>query len=155
LHHVITWSEFAAVVPDAINPVTGGYRIPPHWKLGRGLDWGATEENQHPAVLIWVAAASENAPASVQDCVFVYRQRMWGDSPTVRDGATEMKVVEDPENENERMSQSRMSHERKTERITFNAEHQINFQSWETADNAGIAVVNQYLQPRKGVPHPF
>lgn len=152
-YHVITWSEFARVVPQSRNPITDNPKIPDHWHKACGLDWGATGEDQHPAAMVWVTRSAENSPFVIRDCVFVYRERLWGNSPTVGDVAREIKAVEGVEKEY--VPSRRLSHERSTEQATFQREHKMGWAKWETADNWGISVINEYLKPDMAIRHPF
>ena len=152
-YHVITWSEFARVVPMARNPITQNPKIPDHWHKACGLDWGATGEDQHPAAMVWVTRAAENSPYTIRDCVFVYRERLWGNSPTVGDVAREIRAVEGIEKEE--VTARRLSHERSTEQATFQREHKMAWAKWQTADNWGISIINEYLKPNMGLRHPF
>jgi hypothetical protein len=52
--HVITWSMFAAKF--------GSSKIPAHWRIYLGHDWGTTGPTAHPAVLSAVAVAAEDSP---------------------------------------------------------------------------------------------
>lgn len=52
--HVITWSMFAAKF--------GSAKIPAHWRIHAGHDWGTTGPQAHPAVFSLVAVAAEDSP---------------------------------------------------------------------------------------------
>lgn len=52
--HVITWSMFAAVV--------GTPKIPTHWQIHWGHDWGTTGPHAHPAILTGCAVGAEDSP---------------------------------------------------------------------------------------------
>lgn len=153
VYHVITWSEFARVVPMARNLQTGNPKIPDHWLKACGLDWGATSEDEHPCALVWVTRAAANAPSAIRDCVFVYRERLWGNAPTVGDVAREVRAVEAVEKEY--VPERRLSHERSTEQATFAREHKMGWAKWQTVENWGVSIINEYLRIDPQKPHPF
>lgn len=152
-YHVITWSEFAENFPIAKvrDSESGGYRyrIPHNWYLGRALDWGSSEE--HPCVVLWFARAREGSRTKsgidISGSVFIYREWVAPVNPTPGQVAREIKRLEAVEREGERIAESKMSHEAKSERATFGVEHQLDFEAWDTDLNAGIAQVRDYLEP--------
>jgi hypothetical protein len=157
-HHVITWEEFAKVYPQAkVHDQSGKflrYRIPLDWSVGRAHDWGSTEK--HPAIVLWLAVAKEGTPYS--GTVFVYREYQGPTGAIPTDIADAIKEAEKPDNEGHysRLALSIMSHEAKSERDTYSREHQLQFSSWDTDTNHGIAQVKDFLKLiETDKPHPF
>lgn len=63
--HVITWGMFAKVF--------GTPKIPSHWEIHDGHDWGTTGPQAHPAIFTSAAVASEDSP--LPGDVFIYYGR--------------------------------------------------------------------------------
>lgn len=128
------------------------FRIPSTWLRGMALDWGSTSE--HRCVALWVARPSEDY--KLTDCVFVYRQFMPEVGATPRQVAKNIRLLEAPFREYEKVNAMRlMSHEAKSERDTFIMEHALPFEAWDTDYNAGIAQLQNYLEVRTTIRHPF
>lgn len=158
LHHVITWSEFAATVGDEAqtrdrNSGSIRYHVPHHWKLGMAMDVGTTI--QHPNVCIWSATAAEDSPLS--GSVFLYRQFVVPEHAYPGMVAPVLKELMEPDNEQDRMVLMLMSHEAASERLAYNFEHNLNFTSWKTdlGYTQGIAQIQDYLALDKTQMHPF
>lgn len=147
--HVITWSEFAGVF--------GWDRIPPTWLLGIYQDWGTTVE--HPCVTTWFATAGQNSPivngVRMAGSVFAYRGFMTMNA-TVRQVAVELANRMAVDGERARVQKWQMSHEASSERLAYQREHQLPFQSWPTGKNRGIAQLRNALELIEvDKPHPF
>lgn len=157
--HVITWSEFAREVPGAVDPLTQRIRIPLNWYLMRGNDW-ASGAGESANVTLWFATAPEGTitmktKQDISGAVFVFREYVAPPYATVRDVAKFVIGVQEQEFEQNRMSGEFISHERATERITFDTEYGLNYRAWTTDPAGGIARVREYLQIETKYPHPF
>jgi hypothetical protein len=161
--HVITWTEFATLYGDAARDTYGRPRIPAHWLLARGQDWGTTEA--HPCATVWVARPGRGD--RLTDSVFVYRELVVPEYPipTTDDPVTPKRVgmaiveAERPWNEASRMSVSLMSHEASTALNTYTLDmppgYKLRFAKWKPDRRAGIAVLQNYMEINKDQPHPF
>jgi hypothetical protein len=161
--HVITWSEFSTFYGDAARDVYGRPRIPAHWLLARGQDWGTTEA--HPCATVWVARPGRGD--RLADSVFVYRELVVPEYPVpatdepVTPKRVGMAIVEAerPWNEATRMSVSLMSHEASTALNTYTMDmppgYKLRFAKWKPDRRAGIAVLQNYMEINKDQPHPF
>lgn len=157
--HVITWKEFADEIPNAIDPVSGRIRIPGNWFLKRGNDW-ASGAGDSANVTLWFATAPEgtitkNTRRNIEGAIFIYREYVAPPYSTVRDVARFIHEVQKKDGEQLRMSDELISHERATERITFDTEYGLPYRAWSTDVNAGIARVREYLQIEGTEIHPF
>ena len=140
--HVITWSEFAAVV--------GIRRIPEDWLIGIGLDWGSTEK--HPCVVSFLARAPERSPLAGK--VFLYKAIMcWNEPP--RAVASLISTALRQDNAFDRVYVWLMSHEAKSERDTFVMDHSLPFGPWKPDKTGGIAQVRDFLEVRGTKPDLF
>jgi hypothetical protein len=157
--HVITWREFADEVPNAFDPITGRIRIPLNWYLKRGNDW-ASGAGESANITLWFATAPEGTitlrtKQDISGSVFIFREYVAPPYATVRDSARFKHAVQAPDQEQARMTDQLFSHERATERITFNAEYELPYRAWTTDPAGGIARVREYLQVEGMDIHPF
>lgn len=157
-HHVITWSEFAAVIGDEAvdkNPESGAirYRIPKHWALGVAMDVGTTI--QHPNVTTWCATAPEDSELS--GSVFLYRQNVIPENAHPGMVGPILNNLMQFDEEKDRLQLMVMSHEANSERLAYNLEHDLRFESWDTklGYNQGIAQMQDYLALDMTGEHPF
>ncbi len=157
LHHVITWSEFAAIVGEkAVHTEENStirYRIPAHWALGLAMDVGTTL--QHPNVATWCATASEDS--DLAGSVFLYRQYVVPERAHPGMVGPVLNELMEPDDEKNRLQLMVMSHEANSERIAYNLEHDLPFESWDTklGYNQGIAQMQDYLALDMTKEHPF
>lgn len=151
LRSVITWSQFARVFGDIAKDDEGKPRIPRHWLKAMAQDWGSTDS--HKCVTLWATRPSESDP--LRNCVFIYRQYIPDSGATPRQVARAIRGLEAPWREHDNMTSRLMSHEAKSERDTYIKEHALPFEAWETDYNAGIAQLQNYMEIRREVPHPF
>lgn len=147
--HVITWDEFASIFKTK--------HIPLNWLLGVYQDWGTTLE--HPCVTSWFATAPASAPmvngVSMAGAVFLYRGLTVSDK-TVREVAGLLNAAMQPYGEKSRVRKWQMSHEASSERIAYQREHGLPFQSWPTGKTRGIAQLRNALElVETDKPHPF
>lgn len=147
LYHIITWSEFEAVV--------GTPHIPLHWLLGVFQDWGTTEE--HPCVTSWFATAAKNSPLA--GCVFYYRS-MVRTKCTARQIKGEIYRQMIPYDEIQRTQMWEMSHEASSERLEYHQSdvsmpYRLPFINWETGRTRGVEQLKGALMPDMTQPHPF
>lgn len=157
--HTVTWKEFADEIPNAIDPITGRIRIPLNWYLKRGNDW-ASGAGESANVTLWFATAPEGTitlrtKQDISGSVFIFREYVAPPYATVRDVARFKHAVQAPDTEQARMTDQLFSHERATERITFNSEYGLPYRSWTTDPAGGIARVREYLQIEGMDIHPF
>lgn len=150
LHSVITWSEFAEYFGDAALDDYGSPRIPLSWSLAMGQDVGITVD--HKCANLWVTRPAEGFP--LRDCVFIYRHITAPVGNSVRQNALAIRKAEAPQREHQRMTIRLNSHEAGSERLTY-LEHGISFEPWDTDYNAGIAQLQNYMELRLNVAHPF
>lgn len=162
-HHIITWSEFAETIPDAVE-MDGDKRIPLKWMLGRGQDWGTTIG--HPCVTVFAARPSAHYEEFI-DCGFIYREIVSPTWPQQTVGQVEAvwpgkvaRLIQDAQrkyNEESRMRLSVMSHEATAALNTYLHElpEKLFFTKWEPDARAGIAQIQEYLAIDHSKPHPF
>jgi hypothetical protein len=162
-YHVITWTEFATLYGDNARDVYGRPRIPAHWYLARGQDWGTTVA--HPCATVWLARPG--AADLLKECVFVYRELLFPEYPiplsdepvTPRRVGMAIVEAERPWNEAARMSTSLLSHEASTALNTYVLDmppgFKLRFAKWKPDRRAGIAVLQNYMEIDKSRPHPF
>jgi hypothetical protein len=87
--------------------------------------------------------------------VFVYRGFTTMNS-TVRQVALELTARMAPDGERARIQRWQMSHEASSERLAYQREHQLPFQSWSTGKTRGIAQLRNALElTERDKPHPF
>ena len=146
--HVITWSQFAAVF--------GARFIPQHWEREVGHDVGFT--SGHLSAWTWLATSAENSP--LPGLRFRYRGLTF-DSIGVDEQAQAVKAAMLPDSRVDRrfdelpLVQSwRMSHEAKSERMTY-WKHDLPFIACKSAKTAGISQWRHYLRADHTKPHPF
>ena len=158
IHHVITWSEFAAVVgPEAVdrNNESGAirYRIPPHWQLGMSMDVGTTI--QHPNVTTWCATGAVDS--DLEGLIFLYRQHVVPEMAHPGMVGPILNELMKHDNEKDRIQLMIMSHEANSERLAYNLEHELPFEAWDTRQgyNHGIAQMQDYLALDLSKEHPF
>jgi len=140
-YHVITWSQFAGVY--------GSKHIPSHWLRAILMDNGTTEG--HPNVTSWFATSPQNSiyPGSV----FLYRGHCVY-AKTTREIAEHIITVS--RFERDKVMVWRNGHEGNSERLAYNKDFGLPFQTWKADRNGGIAQVSNYLEIRfKDEPHPF
>lgn len=145
LIHVITWSEFAAVIGEDF--------IPRSWNIGMAQDVGTTPE--HPNVTLFAATAQEHSVAA--GMIFVFKEILFeeGGYP-----ALVGKEMHDYVNEagigNQLMLQL-ISHEAGSEMKEYNEQYGFGFEKWDTEQGytQGYAQLQDYLLPDKKRRHLF
>jgi hypothetical protein len=159
-YHVITWGEFAKFFGASAIGNDKKPRIPRHWYLGRGMDWGTTLD--HPTAVIWVARPGAGEPLS--DCVFVYRELV-RPLPGKEEPITPLRIgkqifyLQAPYSEESRFTMSIMSHEATSEmnalQLDMPTGMRLSFSKWEPNMTDGIGVLQNYLQIDPRRKHPF
>jgi hypothetical protein len=163
VYHVITWSELFTFYGQSALDEKGRPRIPAHWLLARGQDWGTTQA--HPCATVWVARPGKGD--SLADSVFVYRELVVPEYPVpandepVTPKRVGMAIVEAerPWSETSRMVVSLMSHEASTALNTYTmdmpAGYKLRFNKWRPDRRGGIAVLQNYMEIDRTERHPF
>ena len=171
LYHIITYSEFIRVYqggcgcPYYVEGACRNWRIPSSFNLGRGHDWGTTQD--HPSVVVWCAKPHERDPHN--DCVFIYRELVRPFFPPTavpflvspRKIASEIHGAERRWGEGARVSQSIMSHEASAAQNTYMdpeipAGERVMFMKHQTGKfDAGIPQIQNALFIDLDRPHPF
>lgn len=164
-YHVITKSEFMREIPGATRVDENGrrhFKIPSSWNLGRSHDWGSSDSaGEHSNITMWFATAKEGIRTNthkidLRGAVFIYRMYTAPPHSTVRQVAHKVKELQFPDREQDRMTDELMSHEALSERDTYEQEHGLYYQAWDTDYNGGIAQVRDYLEVQwMHQPHPF
>lgn len=129
------------------------FRIPDSWAIGMALDWGNTEA--HRCVAIWVARPPEKE--SLCHCVFVYREYVAPIGATPGEVARDIRRLEAPWREMNRMQMRLISHEASSQMNTLNKEYAYNFIKWNTDEgyNQGIGQLQDYFDARNKITNPF
>lgn len=151
--HVITKSEFMDVYGEAAVNEDGEFQIPAHWNLGMAQDVGYT--TQHKWVTLWFTRPAEGDPHS--ECVFLYREYVAPVGSTIRQVANIIRSLEAPAREHQRMTMRLISHEQLGARNTYQKEHNLPFEAWDTKEgyNFGIPQMQNYMEVRDKCFHPF
>lgn len=147
--HVISWSQF--------EKVFGCRYIPKRWNIDIGHDVGFTVG--HQSAVTWIATSGM---ASAQpNMKFRYRGMIFTE-PLVDDMAEAMIAAMKPDLSVGRAHDERkqivgwyMSHEAKSERMTYNEKHDLWFETCESGKTDGIAEWRHFLRVDKTKPHPF
>lgn len=137
--HVITWSQFEARF--------GQDRIPAHWKCEIGLDIGYTVEH----LTAWSFVATSAANSGLPGKKFRYRGLTYT-APLLDDMAEDVKSHFWSD---EQIGRSRISHEKKGERMTLNQKHGFHFHACKSGKTDGVPQWRHYLQTDRTRPHPF
>lgn len=138
------WDEKMHVIglETHMAPLLGRPGIPLNWLLSVYEDQGQTEN--HPQVTTWIAKAALNAPPQIlPGTLFIYRGRCQFGF-TVKQSADDIKRQMAADREIERVRAWRHSHEAKTERIEYQRENSLPFQSWTPGKTRGIAQMRRY-----------
>lgn len=138
------WDEEQHVIgfETHMKPLLGRPGIPLNWLLSVYEDQGQTED--HPTVTTWIAKAAAHAPPQIlPGSLFIYRGRtQFG--MTVKESANDIKMRMAADREIERVRAWKHSHEAKTERIEYQRENGLPFQSWIPGKTRGVAQLRRY-----------
>jgi len=175
--HIITWSMF--------EKVFGTRKVPVHWEIHDGHDWGKTGPQAHPAIYTSVAVASEDSP--LPGCAFIVYGRCFDAGTTEHqiaravitekrhhlwhpgaEEAIKLLTASDHAESEDLMwelrkragaalpfTSARMSHERPSERLTYNEKWGLPLQMCNSGKLAGLSQITHYLEPDKTRRHPF
>lgn len=175
--HVITWSMF--------EKVFGTRRVPAHWEIHDGHDWGKTGPQAHPAIYTSVAVAAEDSP--LPGCAFIVYGRCFDAGTTEHqiaravitekrrhlwhpgaEEAVKLLTASDTTESEDLMwelrkragaalpfTSARMSHEAKSERLTYIEKWGLPFQPGDSGKLAGLSQITHYLEPDGSHRHPF
>lgn len=147
-HHVITWSQFAALFNQR--------HIPSHWLGACGQDWGFSPD---PCATVWNFVAGANAPIvhghSLADSVFC--PAILTCKSEIPDHVGEkIKAIEDDRQWADRIEYRVMSHEASSQRETYRVKCCLSFQKWKPDAHGGIAQMQHAMKLRHAdKPHPF
>lgn len=139
-HHVITWTQFAALF--------GQRRIPSHWLGANGQDWGFDPD---PCATVWNFVAAENGPLA--GSIFTPAILTCRDA-IADDVAERITEIESREGWASRIQYRVMSHEASSERATYSRKHRLHFQKCKPDAHGGISQMQNALRLRDE-PHPF
>jgi hypothetical protein len=176
-YHVITWSMF--------EKVFGTNRVPAHWEVHDGHDWGTTGPQAHPAVYTSVAVAAQDSPLpgdvfvvwgrcfdagttehQIARAVITERRRyLW--HPGAEEAVKLLITSDRAENEDVMwelrwragqalpLTSARMSHEASSERLTYQVKWGLPLQACDSGKLAGLSQIRHYLEPDRSRRHPF
>jgi hypothetical protein len=156
-YHVVTYSELFEALPEWRGR-DGVLRVPEGYSIGMGQDWGASED--HANIMGWFAVAPEGTRTKqgidISGSVFIIHEWKAPINSTVAECARYIKPFEAKHNIEVQYVERLISHERRSERATYEKEQQLYFTAWDTDYNAGIAQVRDYLEVSYfHEPHPF
>lgn len=148
--HVITWSQFAKRF--------GLPRIPDHWQREIGHDVGFTKG--HQSAWTWLACAGENS--SLPGRMFRYRGLTFTEVGVDEQAEVVVRVMREAgefdqhaEQGYSRIQSWRMSHEAKSERMTYRAKYGFPFVAAKSGKTDGLMQWRHYLRVDHRRPHPF
>jgi hypothetical protein len=149
-NHVITWSQFKRLFKVDF--------IPEHWRIELGHDVGFT--TGHLSAWTWIATSALNSTlpgkrfryrgltfvtASVDDMAQQVRASMY--QPGQRSHGDKGEMTQ--------LGRQWMSHEAKSERMTYNTKYGFTFCACDSKKTAGISQWRHYLRYDHSVSHPF
>lgn len=145
LCHVITWSEFLAIIGDEF--------IPKSWNIGMAQDVGTTPE--HPNVTLLAATAQEHSKAA--GMVFVFKEILFEEGGYPALVGKELRDYVDAAGIGNQLMQELISHEAGSEMKEYNERYGFRFEKWDTEQGytQGYAQLQDYLLPDKKKPHLF
>jgi len=147
-HHVITWSQFAAIF--------GEKAIPDHWLGACAQDWGFDPD---PCATVWAFVAGENSPRvhglPLAGSIFIpVILTCRGEIPD--DVADKIRMIEADHQWASRIQYRVMSHEASSQQATYRRKAGLHFLKWQPDVIGGIGQVQHYLKVRHSErPHPF
>jgi hypothetical protein len=149
-HHVIRWSDFKSIFDVDF--------IPEHWRIELGHDVGFT--TGHISAWTWIATSAMNSKLPSKR--FRYRGKTFVGA-SVDDMASQVvagmyrkghRSLND-KGEIAQLGKQKMSHEAKSERLTYNTKYGFNFYACDSKKTAGIAQWRHYLRYDHAIPYPF
>lgn len=185
IFHVVTKSELIRAYREAFADQNGNFMVPPRATLGRGQDWGTTE--QHPCLTEWLFSPFEgesqvdirkkdeegrNILVSILGDIFLYRELCVPDwlniTKTIDDEVWPSKIAkmvhssQNYFNEEARIKKagfSYMSHERTDVLNTYihelKGDEKVFFKKWKATATAGIPQLQEFLSIDPNQYHPF
>lgn len=149
-YHVIRWSDFKGVFKADY--------IPEHWRIELGHDVGFT--SGHISAWTWIGTSALNS--SLPGKRFRYRGLTFVGVGVDEMAQTVMKSMypkgfrsQGDRGELGQMGRQYMSHEAKSERMTYNTKYGFNFFACDSKKTAGIAQWRHYLTFDHKQPYPF